>query len=199
MSYFAQLAHPAWDSFANPDSAPVEVMRSVGGQLLASAFTATYVAACFASAMVSQASVSRVLFAMGRDGAMPRVLGTLATRKRVPAMAILLVGLVSLVALVISLDTVANMISFGALFAFSAVNLAVVKHYLVDQKLRGARNVLMYGAIPGLGFLSTLWLWSSLSQMSFTIGLCWMAAGFVCLLGLTRAFRVKLPELQMAD
>ncbi|WP_369986907.1 APC family permease [Pseudomonas xanthosomatis] len=199
VSYFAQLAHPAWDSFANPDSAPVEVMRSVGGQLLASAFTATYVAACFASAMVSQASVSRVLFAMGRDGAMPRVLGTLATRKRVPAMAILLVGLVSLVALVISLDTVANMISFGALFAFSAVNLAVVKHYLVDQKLRGARNVLMYGAIPALGFLSTLWLWSSLSQMSFTIGLCWMAAGFVCLLGLTRGFRVKLPELQMAD
>mgnify|MGYP006188455903 FL=1 len=174
-------------------------MRRVGGELLVTAFTATYVAGCFASAMVSQASVSRVLFAMGRDGALPGVFGQLVTKKRVPAAAIMLVSILSLIALVITLDTVANMISFGALFAFSAVNLAVVKHYLVDQKLRGTRNYLLYGAIPGLGFLSTLWLWSSLSSLSFTIGLCWMAVGFLCLLGLTRAFRVKLPELQIAE
>ncbi|MFJ4347534.1 APC family permease [Pseudomonas sp. NPDC089401] len=199
VSYFAQSVFPDWGSFADPDSASVDVMRRVGGEYLVTAFTATYVAGCFASAMVSQASVSRVLFAMGRDGALPRVFGQLVTKKRVPATAIMLVSLLSLVALFITLDTVANMISFGALFAFSAVNLAVVKHYLVDQQLRGMRNCLLYGAIPALGFLSTIWLWTSLSQMSFTIGLCWMAAGFVCLLGLTRAFRVKLPELQMAE
>ncbi|NIE75985.1 APC family permease [Pantoea sp. Ap-967] len=199
VSYFAQMVFPDWGSFADPDSASVDVMRRVGGEYLVTAFTATYVAGCFASAMVSQASVSRVLFAMGRDGALPRVFGQLVTKKRVPATAILLVSLLSLVALFITLDTVANMISFGALFAFSAVNLAVVKHYLVDQQLRGLRNCLLYGAIPALGFLSTIWLWTSLSRMSFTIGLCWMAVGFVCLLGLTRAFRVKLPELQMAE
>ncbi|MBF8778134.1 APC family permease [Pseudomonas fulva] len=199
VSYFAQLVHPDWSSFANPDSAAVDVMRSAGGQLLANAFTATYVAGCFASAMVSQASVSRVLFAMGRDGALPRVLGQLVTNKRVPACAIMLVALVSLSALVISLETVASMISFGALFAFSMVNLAVTKHYLVDRKLRGAGNCLRYGLVPGLGLLSTLWLWTSLSSMSFTIGLCWMGVGAIFLLGLTRALRVKLPELQMAD
>ncbi|UDU83378.1 APC family permease [Pseudomonas sp. HN2-3] len=199
VSYCAQMVFPEWGAFSDPDSASVDVMRRVGGELLVTAFTATYVAGCFASAMVSQASVSRVLFAMGRDGALPGVFGQLVTKKRVPAAAIMLVSILSLIALVITLDTVANMISFGALFAFSAVNLAVVKHYLVDQKLRGTRNYLLYGAIPGLGFLSTLWLWSSLSSLSFTIGLCWMAVGFLCLLGLTRAFRVKLPELQMAE
>ncbi|UPL09185.1 Putrescine importer PuuP [Pseudomonas sp. IsoF] len=199
VSYCAQRVFPEWGAFADPDSASVDVMRRVGGELLVTAFTATYVAGCFASAMVSQASVSRVLFAMGRDGALPGVFGQLVTKKRVPAAAMMLVSILSLIALVITLDTVANMISFGALFAFSAVNLAVVKHYLVDQKLRGTRNYLLYGAIPGLGFLSTLWLWSSLSSLSFTIGLCWMAVGFLCLLGLTRAFRVKLPELQMAE
>jgi len=199
VSYFAQQVFPDWASFADPDSASVDVMRRVGGELLVSAFTATYVAGCFASAMVSQASVSRVLFAMGRDGALPRVFGQLRTKKRVPASAILLVSVMSLLALVLTLDTVANMISFGALFAFSAVNLAVVKHYLVDQQLRGTRNYLLYGAIPALGFLSTLWLWSSLSSMSFAIGLSWMGLGLLCLLGLTRAFQVKLPELQLAE
>ncbi|MGS7254107.1 APC family permease [Pseudomonas sp. SK] len=199
VSYCAQMVFPDWGNFADPDSASVDVMRRVGGELLVTAFTATYVAGCFASAMVSQASVSRVLFAMGRDGALPRAFGQLLTKKRVPAAAIVLVSLLSLVALVITLDTVANMISFGALFAFSAVNLAVVKHYLVDQRLRGARNYLLYGVVPGLGFLSTLWLWSSLTHLSFTIGLCWMGVGLMVLLGLTRAFRVKLPELQMAE
>ena len=199
VSYFAQMVFPDWSTFADPDSASVDVMRRVGGELLVTAFTATYVAGCFASAMVSQASVSRVLFAMGRDGALPRVFGRLVTKKRVPATAIMLVSTLSLIALVITLDTVANMISFGALFAFSMVNLAVVKHYLVNEKRRSGRDYLLYGAIPALGFVSTLWLWSSLSSMSFTIGLCWMGAGFLCLLGLTRAFRVNLPELQMAE
>ncbi|WP_296233097.1 APC family permease [Pseudomonas sp. UBA4617] len=199
VSYCAQMVFPDWGSFADPDSASVDVMRRVGGELLVTAFTATYVAGCFASAMVSQASVSRVLFAMGRDGALPRAFGRLVTKKRVPAVAIVVVSLLSLVALVITLDTVANMISFGALFAFSAVNLAVVKHYLVDHRLRGARNYLLYGVVPGLGFLSTLWLWGSLTSLSFSIGLCWMGLGLVMLLGLTRAFRVKLPELQMAE
>ncbi|WP_258196944.1 APC family permease [Pseudomonas entomophila] len=199
VSYVAQLVHPDWASFTNPDAAPVEVMRSAGGQLLANAFTATYVAGCFASAMVSQASVSRVLFAMGRDGVLPRKLGQLVTKKRVPACAILLVGLVSLTALAISLETVANMISFGALCAFSAVNLAVIKHYLGHEGLRDPKSLLRYGLVPGLGFISTLWLWTSLSSLSFTIGLCWMGAGVLLLMGLTRAFRVKLPELQMTE
>ncbi|WP_175650825.1 APC family permease [Pseudomonas sp. Marseille-P9899] len=199
VSWCAQMVYPEWSTFNDPDSASVEVMRRVGGDLLGSAFTATYVAGCFASAMVSQASVSRVLFAMGRDGALPRVFGRLVSKKRVPASAIMLVSVLSLVALFITLDTVANMISFGALFAFSAVNLAVVKHYLIDQKRRGVRNGLLYGALPVSGFFITLWLWSSLSSLSFTIGLIWMGLGLICLLVATRAFRVKLPELQMAE
>ena len=199
VSYCAQMVFPDWGSFADPDSASVDVMRRVGGELLVTAFTATYVAGCFASAMVSQASVSRVLFAMGRDGALPRVLGKLVSKKRVPANAIILVSLFSLITLFITLDTVANMISFGALFAFSAVNLAVIKHYLIDQKLRGRRNYLMYAVLPGLGFLSTLWLWTSLSSMSFLIGLCWMGLGLLCLLGVTRGFRVGMPDLKIAE
>ncbi|WP_160105705.1 APC family permease [Pseudomonas izuensis] len=199
VSYFAHLIFPEWKTFVDADSASVDVMRRAGGEMLVTAFTATYVAGCFASAMVSQASVSRVLFAMGRDGALPRVFGVLHTKKRVPAAAIIVVSALSLIALFITLDAVANMISFGALFAFSAVNLAVIKHYLIDENKVGPKNYLLYGFIPALGFLSTLWLWTSLSHMSFLIGLTWMAVGIICLMCLTRMFKVKLPELQMAE
>lgn len=199
VAYFGHLVFPDWKSFTDADSAALDVMRRIGGEVLVTAFTATYVAGCFAAAMVSQASVARVLFAMGRDGALPRTFGKLKLKKRVPATAIMLISMVSLVALFVSLDTVANMISFGALFAFSAVNLAVIKHFLVDQKLRGTIEYLKYGAVPALGFLSTIWLWSSLSSVSFMVGLGWMGLGFVCLLSVTRFFRVRLPELQLAE
>lgn len=198
-AYFGQLVFPEWAALTDADSASLDVMRRVGGEGLVTFFTATYVAGCFASAMVSQASVSRVLFAMGRDGALPRVFGKLVSKKRVPATAIMLISLLSLIALFVTLDTVASMISFGALFAFSAVNLAVIKHYLIDQKLRGTRHYLYYGALPALGFLSTIWLWSSLSGMTFMIGFGWMCLGFICLLSATRLFRDRLPELHMAE
>ena len=53
VSYFAQMVYPQWNTFADPDSASLDVMRRVGGELLVTAFTATYVAGCFASAMAS--------------------------------------------------------------------------------------------------------------------------------------------------
>lgn len=198
-AYFGQLVFPEWNALTDADSAALDVMRRIGGEGLVTFFTATYVAGCFASAMVSQASVSRVLYAMGRDGAIPRVFGKLVSKKRVPATAIMLISLLSLIALFVTLDTVANMISFGALFAFSAVNLAVIKYYLVDQKRTGLRDYVSYGALPAAGFLSTIWLWSSLSSMTFMIGFGWMCLGFICLLSATRLLRDRLPELQMAE
>ena len=33
---------------------------------------------------------------------------------------------------------------------------------------------LLDGVLPGLGFLASNWPWTSLSAMSFTIGVCWI-------------------------
>ncbi|MFP3616090.1 amino acid permease, partial [Paraburkholderia sp. SIMBA_050] len=86
---------------------------------------------CFASAMAGQASVTRVLFAMGRDQVLPeRVFGHLHARLRTPVRATLAVGAVSLSALFITLDLASTMISFGALVAFAVVNLCVMRSYL---------------------------------------------------------------------
>ena len=130
VSWFGQLVFPDWQNFGNADSAAVDVMRRIGGVFMVTFFTAAYVAGCFASAMASQASVARILFAMGRDNVLPRsVFGKISRRYATPVGAILVVGVVSLLALVISLTLAATMISFGALVAFSFVNLSVIKHF----------------------------------------------------------------------
>src|SRR3954447_7997682 len=134
-AYVAQLAFPNFGSFADhQDVASADVMKGIGGDFLNSFFTATYVAGAFACAMASQASVARILFAMGRDGSLPRPLFYRLHRKyRTPVSANVVVGVFGLTALFISLATVSSMISFGALAAFSFVNLAVIKTYWPER------------------------------------------------------------------
>src|SRR3954454_7223347 len=125
-AYLGQLVYPSWQKLVGrEDVASADVMKFIGGNFLNSFFTAVYVSSAFACAMASQASVARILYAMGRDGSLPRpVFGWLHPRFRTPVVGNLLVGAIGLTALFISLTTVSSMISFGALAAFSFVNLA---------------------------------------------------------------------------
>ncbi len=190
LAYVSQLVLPG-STFANADAAANEVMFSAGGQFLANFFTAAFVAGSLGSALASQAAVSRILFTMGRDKVLPqRTFGYLSPRFGTPVFAILLVSAFSLLALVIDLSTLASLISFGALVAFSAVNLAVVKTHLMDDaSQRNAKGLLSYGVVPLVGLGLTLWLWTSLSALTLVIGLCWFALGLAYLAVLTAGFR----------
>jgi putrescine importer len=200
VSYAGHLVFPRYSEFTDVDSAALDVVGAAGGAALTAFFTAAYIAGCFGSAMASQASVSRILYAMGRDGALPAVVfGRLHRRFHTPALATAVVGVLSLIALVISLELASSMISFGALVAFSLVNLSVVKHYVIDEGRRTPANLLAYAVVPGIGVLLTLWLWTSLSGTTFAVGLAWIAAGFVYLLGLTRMFTRRPPELRLSE
>jgi amino acid transporter len=200
-SYLGHLAFPDWMSFSdNVDAASADVMTEIGGDFLNSFFTAAYVAGAFACAMASQASVSRILFAMGRDGSLPRpIFFRLHPRFRTPVTGNLLVGLFGLTALFISLATVSSMISFGALAAFSFVNLSVIKTYLIDRGDFSGAAIAKYGVIPFLGFAFTIYLWTKLSGVAFEVGLLWLAAGFIYLLVLTRGFQKPPPAMYTGE
>ena len=107
--------------------------------------------------------MARILFAMGRDGILPRkVFGHVSVRFATPVFAILVVSVISLLALWIDLAVLASLVSFGALVAFSAVNLSVIKHYFIDK---GEKNVVNNLVLPLIGFVLTVWLWTSLSGL----------------------------------
>jgi len=196
LSWASQTALPDWTAITDPDSAGLQVMTEAGGRVLASAFLAAYVAGCVASATASQVSVARILFAMGRDGVLPRRLfGSLSARFLTPVGATLVVAAVSLLALVIDLGTLASIISFGALAAFSLVNLTVIKGYVVDGGRRSPRDLVLYAAVPAVGFVLTLWLWTELTALTFQVGAAWALVGVVYLAVLTRGFRRPTPQL----
>lgn len=199
LSYLSQLAFPSND-FASVDSAALDVMGAAGGEFLAVFFTAAYIAGATGSALTSQASVARILYAMGRDRVLPRaVFGRLSARFRTPVISILVVSAISLLAIVIDLGLLVEMISFGALIAFSVVNLTVIKHYFLDRRERSGGQVVSNLVLPLVGFALTLWLWTSLSPRTFVVGLIWLALGVVLLAVVTRGFRRPVPMLDLRE
>ena len=199
LSYVGHLVLPT-HAFTDVDSAALDVMATAGGQFLAAFFTAAYVAGCIGSAIAAQASVSRILYAMGRDKVLPGAFfGRINQRFGTPVLAILSVSVVSLLALAIDLGLLAEMISFGALIAFSVVNLSVVKHYYLRGNLRKGADLFNHLIVPLIGFALVIWLWTSLSPRTLVVGLIWLAVGFVYLLAITRGFRRPTPMLELKD
>lgn len=195
LAYVSQLVSPS-NRFTDADSGALDVMRAVGGGFLDDFFTAVFVPGALGAAVTSQASVARLLYAMGRDGVLPgSFFGRLSRRFQTPAPAVALVGGVSLLALVIDLDTVASIVSFGALVAFSAVNLSVIKEYFINRRCRHGSAVIWNLVLPLVGFALTVWLWTNLSTLTLRVGMCWLAIGFGWLLVLTRGLRRTMPAM----
>src|SRR5690625_3267924 len=198
ISWFAHMASPDVVTGDGADVAALAMLASLGGEVLTALFLAAYVTAALGSALASQASVARILFAMGRDGVLPRSLfGALSQRFRTPVGAILVVAVVSISAVFADVDFVASIVSFGALTAFSVVNVSVVSVFLVRERRRGAGAVLAYGVIPTIGFLLTVWLWTSLAPHTVLLGIGWIVVGIVYLLWTTRAFRRPVPRMHL--
>jgi len=200
VAYFGHLVFPDWRAFADVESGGVEVVRKTGSRLAYAWLIATTFVAGMASAMASQASVTRILYAMGRDGVLPRrVFGVIWQRHGTPARATCVVSLLSLAAFAISLELAATVISFGALIGFFFVNLAVPAVFLRDPANRTPGGCLRYGLVPAIGTLLTIWLWTSLSADAFKIGLAWLAVGVVYLLWLTRGFTRTMPKISFDE
>lgn len=196
LSWLAQVARPS-TTFENVDSGATEVMTHLGGNTMATFFTAAYVAGAFGSALTSQASVTRIMYAMGRDGVLPRPLGSLAVRWQTPVTAVLVVSVVSLAGMWLDLGLLFSIVSFGALTAFSVVNLSVIKHYWIKHPEQ--RRVVSHLVLPLIGFALTVWLWTSLSGTALTTGLVWLGIGIIWLAVLTGGFRKRPPEVEFDE
>lgn len=198
ISWFAHMTSPDVVTGDGADVAALSMLGRLGGEVLTALFLAAYVTGALGSALASQASVARILYAMGRDGVLPtRVFGALSERFRTPVGAILVVAVVSISAVFADVDFVASIVSFGALTAFSVVNVSVVSVFLVTEKQRGVRAILTYGVIPTIGFLLTVWLWTSLAPHTVLLGIGWIVLGLLYLLWTTRAFRRPVPRMHL--
>ncbi len=197
-AWFTQSLFPDVSGFSEEsleNSALPEIAFLVGGHLFKILLTAAAFAATVASSLASHASVSRLLYVMGRNGRGPvgKFFGYLHPSFQTPSHAIIFVGAVSLLAISFNLDFVASLINFGALIAFTFVNLTVIVYFAYRRKeTHSPSEILRNIVLPGIGVLLTVVLWLYLSAESTRYGLIWFAVGIGVLLWITRFFRRPL-------
>src|SRR5579875_1829500 len=124
--YFAELVWPRGNVFPDINTAYVFVAGHIGGLTLFTVVNLALLLATVGSGMASQLGAARLLYAMGRDGALPRrFFGEVDNRHRIPRNNVVLIGAVCLVgAMLFSFSLGADLLNFGALLAFIGVNLA---------------------------------------------------------------------------
>ncbi|HEY3589720.1 MAG TPA: APC family permease [Buttiauxella sp.] len=199
-SFFMQLFFPDNVRFKDPDAALPEIALYVGGKLFQSIFLCTTFVNTLASGLASHASVSRLLYVMGRDNVFPeKYFGYVHPKWRTPALNVLMVGLVSLSALFFDLVTATALINFGALVAFTFVNISVINHFWRREgRNKTWKETFHYLIMPLAGAITVAVLWVNLETTSLTLGLIWAAVGLGYLTYLTRRFRKPPPQFNAA-
>ncbi|MGE7766964.1 APC family permease [Peribacillus sp. NPDC096540] len=200
-SFFIQLFFPDMSRFKEPDAALPEIALYVGGKLFQSIFLCATFVNTLASGLASHASVSRLLYVMGRDKVFPeKWFGFIHPKWKTPSINVVIVGVISLSALFFDLVTAASLINFGALMAFTFVNLSVISHFIIrEKKHRTIKGCFNYLIMPLIGAISIAILWINLEISSLIMGLGWFIIGFCYLLFITKAFRTAPPQYQVDE
>lgn len=195
-SFFIQSFFPDISRFKDPDAALPEIALYVGGKLFQSIFLCTTFVNTLASGLASHASVSRLLYVMGRDKVFPeKWFGYIHPKWRTPAINVVIVGVISLSAWFFDLITATSLINFGALMAFTFVNLSVISHFAFREKMhRTPKGFFDYIIMPLIGAGSVGILWINLELSSLIMGMGWFMIGLAYLAYLTKAFRMAPPQ-----
>ncbi|MGW5385266.1 amino acid permease [Nocardia sp. NPDC003963] len=129
--------------------------------------------------MVMLLGQTRVLFAMSRDGLVPRQLARTGQRGT-PVRITIIVGVVcALLAGFVEFGTLEEMVNIGTLFAFLLVSIGVVVLRRTRPDLPRGFRVPLVPYVPILAVLSCLWLMVNLSIETWLRFVVWMLLGLV--------------------
>lgn len=189
--YLAQQVWPDYNTFINPETAFFDVSARVGGTLLFNAIAIILFIACLGSGMAGQVGAARLLFAMGRDGALPKkIFSHLNQKNATPTYNIFIIGVLTIIgSTILSYQNAAELLNFGAFLAFMGVNIATLRQFFFLRPIGEKRNILSDAIIPILGFLVCFSIWISLPTPAKIMGGIWFLLGLVYLIFRTRGFK----------
>jgi basic amino acid/polyamine antiporter, APA family len=130
--------------------------------------------------MVLLLGLTRVVFAMSRDGLLPRGVSRTSPRFRTPVRLQVGVGIVvALIAGLSKVELLEEMINIGTLSAFVLVSFGVPILRRTRPDLARGFRVPWSPVLPILSGLACLWLMTNLTTLTWLRFLAWMAAGLV--------------------
>jgi APA family basic amino acid/polyamine antiporter len=126
---------------------------------------------------------TRIIYAMSRDGLLPRRLSVVSEKHGTPYFATWIVGIIfGLLAAFVPLNVLGELVNIGTLAAFCLVSVAVI---ILRKKRPDLHRAFRCPGVPVIPALAVIFC---LALMSFLSALTWMAFGAWLLIGLVVYF-----------
>ncbi|MCF7986345.1 MAG: amino acid permease [Methylovulum sp.] len=176
-------------------SSPVAHALSLLGFTWASALVSTGVIAGLSTViLVLYYALTRIIFAMSRDGLLPAMLGTVNPKTQTPVRVIVICGLImSLIAGFIPLGELAELVNIGTLAAFVLVCFGVLVLRVTKPDMPRPFRSPLSPLIPVLGMLSCGALMAFLPSITWLRFVVWLAIGLIIY------FAYSMQHSQLAD
>jgi len=178
--YLAGLFVPAGTTFegAASETAFYDIaVAAVGSWFQVIITVTTAVIAMLANAFVSQATTSRLIFSMARDGHLPSFLAVVDAKRKIPVRAIVVVAILSTVIGIVAVsksDLVTSLVTFGSLTAYLLLHMSVMRHF---SSIGAQLFKHWISPIAGTVILAYA-LWSAAVEAKILAGV-WLAVGLI--------------------
>ncbi|WP_231603366.1 APC family permease [Bacillus sp. FJAT-27231] len=196
--YFASVIQSQVGKIKHIDTAFYDIAAVVGGSSLAVITTVILVVTGTATALAGQASGSRVLFSMGRDGVLPAFFAQLHPKYKTPVYSVFLLAVLGYVgALMIPISVFFLIVVFGAIVGFIFVNISVIAECFIKRKERRGKDFFTHFISPLLGISVCVYILLGMELVGQVVGICWLLIGGLVLMIKTQGFRKEVSALNI--
>lgn len=215
-SYVAMLVIPDWRTHLNDanwmNTVLLQVSIMTGGEGFGLFFTAGFLSSLAVFNLVATAAGARLLYGMGRDNLLPKgFFAAVNKRFNTPHFnIILIVAIEFILGTTVNINTISNLVNYGAFFGFAAINLSVIWLYYVKKKGEAPLSLgstpnwiptgkyhFRYFFLPLLGFAVILYVWFGMDRLAILLGCIWLFIGIVFLYFRTNGFKKLPPQLEL--
>ncbi|OBG39570.1 amino acid permease [Mycobacterium sp. E3198] len=178
----AALGTQPWRDFAAQQEAGLATILDnvTHGRWASTILAAGAVISIFSVTLVTMYGMTRILFAMGRDGLLPSRFATVNARTMTPVSNTVIVAVAAgSLAAFVPLDKLADMVSIGTLTAFIVVSVGVIILRVREPDLPRAFKVPGYPVTPALSVLACGYILISLHWYTWIAFAAWICVALI--------------------
>ena len=165
--------------------------NAVGGTWAGTIIAVGAIISIFSVVLVTLYGQTRILFAMGRDGLLPKAFTRVSPRTQTPVFNTIIVGaIIAIPASFVSLGQLAEATSIGTLGAFAVVNVGVIVLRKKQPDLPRGFKTPLFPLMPILGILLILVIVAGLDPVTWIVFAIWMTIGLIVYFAYSRRHSV---------
>jgi APA family basic amino acid/polyamine antiporter len=181
----AAVGAQPWTAFAGQEAGLAVILRNLTGQAWTSLILCVgAIVSIFSITLVVMYGQTRILYAMSRDGLLPKVFQRVNAKTQSPDLNTWIVAaFIALLAAFVPLDTLVNLTSMGTLIAFAIVSLGVIILRRTQPDLPRGYRVPLYPIVPIVSVAFCGYLIIGLPLDTWILFAVWVAAACVLYFG----------------